>query len=187
MDFLKNMKKNILEANKLSFKFRLPDIGEGIHEGEIVKWFIKPGDKVQEDDVLCEVQNDKAVVEIPSPVAGTVEEVLVGEGTVAVVGDILVSFDAPGYENLSFKGDEHGEAEETVQTTESEEPAKSPQTQQSSPQVEEQPATKRVIAMPSVRKYAREKGVNISEVTGSGDNGRVLKADIDAFVSTIIR
>ena len=182
MDFLKIMKKNILEANKLSFKFRLPDIGEGIHEGEIVKWFIKPGDKVQEDDVLCEVQNDKAVVEIPSPVAGTVEEVLVGEGTVAVVGDILVSFDAPGYENLSFKGDDHGEAEETVQTTEAEEPAKSPQTQQSSPQVEEQVA-KRVIAMPSVRKYAREKGVNISEVTGSGDNGRVLKADIDAFVS----
>ena len=184
MNFLKNLKKNILEANKLSFKFRLPDIGEGIHEGEIVKWFIKPGDKVQEDDVLCEVQNDKAVVEIPSPVAGTVEEVLVEEGTVAVVGDVLVSFDAPGYENLSFKG-EHGEAVETDQTTVSEEPAKSPQTQQSSPQVEEQPATKRVIAMPSVRKYAREKGVNISEVTGSGDNGRVLKSDIDAFISGV--
>ena len=59
----------------MSFQFKMPDIGEGIHEGEIVKWFVKPGDKVQEDDVLCEVQNDKAVVEIPSPVEGTVLEV----------------------------------------------------------------------------------------------------------------
>jgi len=57
----------------------MPDIGEGIHEGEIVKWFVKPGDKIAEDDVLCEIQNDKAVVEIPSPVEGTVLEVLVGE------------------------------------------------------------------------------------------------------------
>ena len=88
----------------MSFEFKLPDIGEGIHEGEIVKWFVKAGDKVEEDDVLCEVQNDKAVVEIPSPVAGTVEEVLVEEGTVAVVGDILIKFDAPGYEDLQFKG-----------------------------------------------------------------------------------
>ena len=90
----------------MSFQFKMPDIGEGIHEGEIVKWFVKPGDKVQEDDVLCEIQNDKAVVEIPSPVEGTVEEVLVGEGTVATVGQVLIKFDAPGYEDLKFKGDE---------------------------------------------------------------------------------
>lgn len=90
----------------MAFEFKLPDIGEGIHEGEIVKWFVKPGDKVQEDDVLCEVQNDKAVVEIPSPVAGTVEKILVEEGTVATVGQVLITFDAPGYENLKFKGDE---------------------------------------------------------------------------------
>ena len=93
----------------MAFQFKLPDIGEGIHEGEIVKWFVKPGDKVQEDDVLCEVQNDKAVVEIPSPVEGTVEQVLVGEGTVATVGQVLITFDAPGYEDLQFKGDEGGQ------------------------------------------------------------------------------
>lgn len=63
----------------MAFEFKLPDIGEGIHEGEIVKWFVKPGDKVEEDDVLAEVQNDKAVVEIPSPVKGTVTEVNVEE------------------------------------------------------------------------------------------------------------
>ena len=88
----------------MAFEFKLPDIGEGIHEGEIVKWFVKPGDEVNEDDVLCEVQNDKAVVEIPSPVKGKVLEILVPEGTVATVGQTLITLDAPGYENMMFKG-----------------------------------------------------------------------------------
>lgn len=95
--------------NSVAFEFKLPDIGEGIHEGEIVKWFIKPGDEVTKTTYF-EVQNDKAVVEIPSPVKGKVLEVLVEEGTVAVVGDTLIKFDAPGYENLKFKGDDHDEA-----------------------------------------------------------------------------
>jgi pyruvate dehydrogenase E2 component (dihydrolipoamide acetyltransferase) len=178
----------------LSFEFRLPDIGEGIHEGEIVKWFVKPGDKVDEDDVLCEVQNDKSVVEIPSPVAGTVEEVLVAEGTVAVVGDILVKFDAPGYENLQFKGD-HGsdEKEEPKQEekTEAKAPAEAP-TEAVQPDAtsavavkpaEEADPNRRIIAMPSVRKYAREKGVDIRLVAGSGENGRVTKEDINSYVN----
>lgn len=168
----------------MSFQFKLPDIGEGIHEGEIVKWFVKPGDKVQEDDVLCEVQNDKAVVEIPSPVEGTVEEVLVEEGTVATVGQVLVTFDAPGYEDIQFKGDEGHDAPAA--------PAPAAQAEQAPQATPEKPAAgatpqadvdpnRRVIAMPSVRKYAREKGVDIRLVAGSGENGRVLKSDIDAF------
>lgn len=183
----------------MAFQFRLPDIGEGIHEGEIVKWFVKPGDKIQEDDVLCEVQNDKAVVEIPSPVEGTVEEILVQEGTVAVVGDVLVTFDAPGYENLQFKGD-HGEeakaegeknteaqVQATVEAGQEVKKEAAPVQENSGvtgagaqPQVEADPS-RRIIAMPSVRKYAREQGVNIREITGSGDNGRIMKEDIDAF------
>jgi pyruvate dehydrogenase E2 component (dihydrolipoamide acetyltransferase) len=189
----------------LSFQFKLPDIGEGIHEGEIVKWFVKPGDKVQEDDVLCEVQNDKAVVEIPSPVAGAVEEIKVAEGTVAVVGDVLITFDAPGYENLKFKGEEEGEknTEAQVQATaeagkevkkdvqKDEQPkdqatgagAQPAQVETAAvPQADVDP-NRRVIAMPSVRKYAREKGVDIRQVAGSGDNGRVMKEDIEAFLS----
>ncbi|MBO0997040.1 2-oxo acid dehydrogenase subunit E2 [Bacillus sp. SD075] len=183
----------------MAFQFRLPDIGEGIHEGEIVKWFVKPGDKIQEDDVLCEVQNDKAVVEIPSPVEGTVEEILVQEGTVAVVGDVLVTFDAPGYENLQFKGDHGEEAKsEGEKDTEAQVQATAEAGQEvkkeaapvqensgvtgagSQPQVEADPS-RRIIAMPSVRKYAREQGVNIREISGSGDNGRIMKEDIDAF------
>lgn len=185
--------------NSVAFQFRLPDIGEGIHEGEIVKWFVKPGDKIQEDDVLCEVQNDKAVVEIPSPVEGTVEEILVQEGTVAVVGDVLVTFDAPGYENLQFKGDHGEEAKaEGEKNTEAQVQATAEAGQEvkkeaapvqensgvtgagAQPQVEADPS-RRIIAMPSVRKYAREQGVNIREITGSGDNGRIMKEDIDAF------
>lgn len=167
----------------MSFQFKLPDIGEGIHEGEIVKWFVKAGDKVQEDDVLCEVQNDKAVVEIPSPVAGTVEEVLVGEGTVATVGQVLITFDAPGYENLKFKGDDH--AEEAPKEEAPQAPAAEASTTNNGV-AETQPAVdpnRRIVAMPSVRKYAREKGVNITLVAGSGKNGRVVKEDIEAYLN----
>ena len=186
----------------MSFSFRLPDIGEGIHEGEIVKWFVKPGDKVQEDDILCEVQNDKAVVEIPSPVEGTVEAVLIEEGTVAVVGDVLIKFDAPGYEDLKLKGDDHaGDAgqektEEQVQATyESgkdihKEPVAKASTEEKTPiatpavaSVSEQSVNERVIAMPSVRKFAREQGVDIRLVTGTGKSGRILKEDIEKFVA----
>ncbi|MFJ8266211.1 dihydrolipoamide acetyltransferase family protein [Peribacillus asahii] len=168
----------------MAFQFRLPDIGEGIHEGEIVKWFVKPGDKVQEDDVLCEVQNDKAVVEIPSPVEGTVEDILVEEGTVAVVGDVLVTFDAPGYEHLKFKGDHEEEKTEDVSKTEAETQITTEVAQESSPvPAADVDSSRRIIAMPSVRKYAREQGVNIRLVTGSGDNGRIMKEDIMAYIN----
>jgi pyruvate dehydrogenase E2 component (dihydrolipoamide acetyltransferase) len=193
---------NNRRVKRLSFQFRLPDIGEGIHEGEIVKWFVEPGKKVEEDDVLCEVQNDKAVVEIPSPVAGTVEEILVKEGETAVVGDVLVTFDAPGYENLQFKG-EHGEeeTEADVQSTAeagqdiNKEEVKAEEAQKQHTEStgagkqpedvkgENQQENKRVIAMPSVRKYAREKNVDIHMVTGTGKNGRILKEDIDKYLS----
>lgn len=169
--------------NDLAFEFKLPDIGEGIHEGEIVKWFVKPGDKVEEDDVLAEVQNDKAVVEIPSPVKGTVTEVNVEEGTVATVGQTIITFDAPGYENLKFKGD-HGDdepkkEEKAEAAPAAEEKAEAPA---AAPAEVEVDPSKRVIAMPSVRKYAREKDVDIRQVSGSGKNGRVLKEDVDSFL-----
>jgi pyruvate dehydrogenase E2 component (dihydrolipoamide acetyltransferase) len=190
-----------VSATATTFQFKMPDIGEGIHEGEIVKWFIKPGDKVQEDDVLCEIQNDKAVVEIPSPVEGTVLEVLVAEGTVATVGQVLVTFDAPGYENLQFKGDDHAEEAPKQEAPAAQAPATAsvPEGQTTPPpappaygigvthpqgqgQVEVDP-NRKIIAMPSVRKYARDKGVEITNVPGSGKNGRIVKSDIDAFLS----
>ncbi|PYF06458.1 dihydrolipoamide acetyltransferase family protein [Ureibacillus chungkukjangi] len=181
----------------MAFEFRMPDIGEGIHEGEIVKWFVKPGDKIQEDDVLCEIQNDKAVVEMPSPVEGTIQEILIEEGSVAVVGDVIIRIDAPGYENLQFKGDDHHK-EETTSTTSAQvqgtaedgdkvEKAPVKGDSKEDPAVDISPDStdndKRIIAMPSVRKYARSKDVNIQQVSGTGKNGRILKEDIESFLS----
>ncbi|MFW3542992.1 dihydrolipoamide acetyltransferase family protein [Staphylococcus caprae] len=174
----------------MAFEFRLPDIGEGIHEGEIVKWFVKAGDTIEEDDVLAEVQNDKSVVEIPSPVSGTVEEVLVDEGTVAVVGDVIVKIDAPDAEEMQFKGSHSDDSSSKQEEQQEEAPAKeettssqSQETSTSSSQEAEVDENKTVKAMPSVRKYARENGVNIKAVTGSGKNGRITKEDVDAYLN----
>src|SRR5699024_9016153 len=161
----------------MSYVFKLPDIGEGIHEGEIVKWFIEEGKEIKEDDVLCEVQNDKSVVEIPSPVEGTVEKIHVEEGSVAVVGDPLVTFDAEGYESEEEEVSEPEESEETK-----EQPDKTEETDKQEEQDEEREHD-RVIAMPSVRKYARDNDVKIYQVSGTGKNGRILKEDIDRFLS----
>ncbi len=159
----------------MAFEFKLPDIGEGIHEGEIVKWFVKPGDEVKEDDILLEVQNDKAVVEIPSPVEGKILELKVTEGTVAVVGDVLVTIDYDGEIPASAHG--HEEEEETS-APQKEEAKQEPSQEETEVEVDE---SKRIIAMPSVRKYAREKGIDIRKVNGTGDNGRILKSDIDNY------
>jgi len=192
----------------VTYEFRLPDIGEGIHEGEIVKWFVKPGDVIQEDDTLLEVQNDKSVVEIPSPVSGTVEEIYVSEGTVAVVGDKLVRFDAPDHdipdhddedeESVDSSKEEasaeksHEQVGEALGSVDSKKPEQTTEQQPSAELEQAQPSNasrgdvdenRRVIAMPSVRKYARENDVTIAQVAGSGKNGRVLKEDIDSFKS----
>ena len=174
----------------MAFEFRLPDIGEGIHEGEIVKWFVKAGDTIEEDDVLAEVQNDKSVVEIPSPVSGTVEEVLVDEGTVAVVGDVIVKIDAPDAEEMQFKGSHSDDSskqeekqEEAPAEKESTSSSQSQEASTASTQEAEDDENKTVKAMPSVRKYARENGVNIKAVTGSGKNGRITKEDVDAYLN----
>ncbi|ARK31172.1 dihydrolipoamide acetyltransferase family protein [Halalkalibacter krulwichiae] len=163
----------------MAYEFKLPDIGEGIHEGEIVKWFVKPGDEIKEDDILLEVQNDKAVVEIPSPVDGKVLDIKVEEGTVSIVGDVLLTIDA---------GDANPAEETSAPEEEAKsEPAKEEVAKSSEPAADtandDVDSDARVIAMPSVRKYAREKGVAIHKVTATGKNGRVLKEDIDAFLN----
>ncbi|UQF71198.1 dihydrolipoyllysine-residue acetyltransferase [Vagococcus lutrae] len=161
-------------AAKAVFQFKLPDIGEGIAEGEIVKWFVKAGDTINEDDTMLEVQNDKSVEEIPSPVTGTVVNVVVPEGTVANVGDVLIEIDAPGHnDSVPSAGGATPEApvaaEAQPKAAASSEPTGKPST--------------RVLAMPSVRQYAREKGVDITLVTPTGKKGRVTREDIDTFAT----
>ncbi|KKI84543.1 dihydrolipoamide acetyltransferase family protein [Shouchella clausii] len=161
----------------MAYKYKLPEVGEGIHEGEIVKWFVKEGDEVKEDDILLEVQNDKSVVELPSPVDGKVLEVKVEEGTTSYVGDVILVID-------DGSGDDDAEEESKEEAPKEEKQAASePEKGQSSSEESEEEEGSRVIAMPSVRKYAREKGIAISKVKGSGKNGRVLKEDVDAFAS----
>ncbi|HBL8388177.1 TPA: dihydrolipoyllysine-residue acetyltransferase [Enterococcus faecium] len=154
------------------FQFKLPDIGEGIAEGEIVKWFVKPGDTINEDDTLLEVQNDKSVEEIPSPVTGTVKNVIVPEGTVANVGDVLVEIDAPGHNSAPSTSAPSAEA-----------PKEKVETSGSASVVEAADPNKRVLAMPSVRQFARERDVDISQVTATGKGGRVTKEDIENFLA----
>lgn len=161
------------------FEFKLPDIGEGIHEGEIVKWHIKSGDVVEEDQIIVDVQNDKAVVEIPSPVAGKVVDVKVSEGTVSVVGDVLVTFEVAGEGNVS---NETQAATTSAPATQTAQPASTPAVA-SAPAPAPAAADKKVLATPSVRKFAREKGVAISQVNGTGKNSRVTKDDVLAFAA----
>ncbi|GIN11381.1 dihydrolipoamide acetyltransferase component of pyruvate dehydrogenase complex [Shouchella clausii] len=161
----------------MAYKYKLPEVGEGIHEGEIVKWFVKEGDEVKEDDILLEVQNDKSVVELPSPVDGKVLEVKVEEGTTSYVGDVILVID-------DGSGDDEAEEESKEEAPKEEkQTASEPEKGQTSSEESGEGEGSRVIAMPSVRKYAREKGIAISKVKGSGKNGRVLKEDVDAFAS----
>lgn len=159
------------------YEFKLPDIGEGIAEGEIVKWHVKVGDHVEEDDTLLEVQNDKSVEEIPSPVTGTVTNILVAEGETATVGQTLIELDAPGHNAPAA-------ASATAPATPA---APAPVTQAApAPAAPAAPVAavdpnREILAMPSVRQYARQQGVDLSQVPGTGNRGRILKADIDAF------
>ncbi|MBG9565823.1 2-oxo acid dehydrogenase subunit E2 [Brevibacillus agri] len=184
------------------FTFRLPELGEGIHEGEIVKWHVQPGDSVEEDQVIMEVQNDKAVVEVPSPVKGKVVELKVTEGTVSVVGDPLIEFEVEGeIPNLPDHGhgDAHAAEAAPAPAADKMEPGCDIGSQVSAnanqaletPMAPQATATavaapidrKHVLATPSVRKYAREKGVQLTLVPGTGKLGRITREDVDRFVA----
>ncbi|GGI64585.1 dihydrolipoyllysine-residue acetyltransferase [Enterococcus alcedinis] len=155
------------------FQFKLPDIGEGIAEGEIVKWFVSVGDTVNEDDTLLEVQNDKSVEEIPSPVTGKVTNIVVAEGVVANVGDVLIEIDAPGHNTgASVAAPVATEAAPTQAAAST-----------SSAVVAAANPSKRVLAMPSVRQFARNNDVDITLVTPTGKGGRVTKEDIQSFLA----
>ncbi|CZQ85120.1 2-oxo acid dehydrogenase subunit E2 [Trichococcus collinsii] len=152
------------------FQFKLPALGEGIMEGEIVSWPIKEGDMINEDDTLVEVQNDKSVEEIPSPVTGRVVRIVAPVGTVAVIGDVLVEIDAPGQNGPAAAAPKAAAA-----------PVAASNAPVSSGVVTAANPNKQVLAMPSVRQYAREKGIDITAVAPTGKGGRVLKEDIDNF------
>ncbi|WP_455043484.1 2-oxo acid dehydrogenase subunit E2 [Granulicatella adiacens] len=165
-------------AASSTFQFKLPDIGEGIAEGEIVKIDIKVGDTIAEDDILFEVQNDKSVESIPSPVAGTVTAVLVSEGTVAHVGDVIVEIATEGGSHAPAAAAPAAPAAPAA--TAAPAPAVAPAAAPTGVPAASNPG-KLVLAMPSVRQYAREKGVDITAVVPTGKGGRITREDIDNF------
>lgn len=192
------------------YKFTLPELGEGMHEGEVVKWHIRPGDTVQEDQTIMDVQNDKAIVEVPSPVNGKVLELNVKEGTVCVVGDVLVTFEIEGEAPAQPAHGGHGRQETSAAPVQAngkavteDAPTSAPPSAQTSPSGKDQVRTsgvsadedragaqenavqsdRTVLAAPSVRKLARDKGVPIAQLKGTGRHGQVTKSDIERFLA----
>ncbi|WP_208422364.1 dihydrolipoyllysine-residue acetyltransferase [Latilactobacillus fragifolii] len=158
------------------YQFKLPDIGEGIAEGEIQKWAVAEGDTIQEDDVLLEVQNDKSVEEIPSPVSGKIVKILVGEGEVATVGQGLVEIDAPGHNSAaSVASSGQAPVAASAKTT--------VPSRQTVVAISDQ--NRPILAMPSVRQFARENDVDISQVPATGKHGRITKDDVQNFMQNI--
>ena len=158
----------------MAFEFRLPDIGEGVVEGEIVKWHVRPGQNVKEDDPLVEVMTDKATVMIPSPKKGKILETRGEEGGIVKVGAVLLTLET---------GD--GTASSAAQKTEKKEaPKAEPQQKQSAPAASQsEPSKGRALATPALRKMAQDIGIDINSINGSGPGGRITKEDIVNFQS----
>ncbi len=157
-------------------EFKLPDVGEGMEEAEVVRWLVKAGDTVRIDQVMLEIQTDKALVEIPSPVAGTVAEIKVQEGQIAHVGTVLVSFDTAKSQTApvliatpSTKAVEMSPARvaDNVSSTNGHSAVTSPH---------------QVRAAPAVRKRALELDIDLSKVQPSSPDGRVLLQDVLDYI-----
>ena len=165
------------------FEYRFPELGEGLHEGEIVKMHIKPGDKVTDDDIIMEVQNDKAIVEVPCPVNGTVLEVRAKDGQICHVGEVVAVIEAEGDvpEQAPSAGGGAQESQAPAPEASAATPGASAPTAPPAPAAAAEAPGARglVLATPGVRRYAREKGVDLTRVTGTGKNGRITREDVD--------
>ena len=171
-------------------EFELPDVGEGVAEGELVSWLVEEGDEVSEDQPVAEVETDKALVEVPSPVNGTVRELHVEAGEVVPVGTVIISFNVEGEESEATTDEQQERAsepegvdspDETAEADEAEggEPAGSPGALGAETEEAETPED-RVFAPPRVRRMAREEGIDLTRVRGSGPGGRITAADVQA-------
>ncbi len=159
-------------------EFRLPDIGEGVVEGEIVIWHVKEGDIVKEDDPILDVMTDKATVTIPSPTDGKIIKVQGKAGEMLKVGQVCIVFEvegAPSIEKVEEIVEEVKESKEPVK----EAPKISTTVNNSPPQIRKK--GERVMASPAVRKKARENGIDLASINGSGPGGRITHSDLDTW------
>ena len=170
------------------FAFKLPDIGEGVVEGEVVEWMVSVGDSVKEDDPILSVMTDKATVEIPSPTDGVVKSIVGEPGTILAVGQVCIEFETDGEDNASVE-------EPANEPVKEEAPAPAPEPAPKSeptPEPKAKPAAaptpvvvaasgERPLASPAVRQRARESGIDLSGVSGSGPAGRITHGDLDSW------
>jgi 2-oxoisovalerate dehydrogenase E2 component (dihydrolipoyl transacylase) len=173
------------------FEFKLPDIGEGVVEGEIVEWMVAVGDAVKEDDPILSVMTDKATVEIPAPCDGTVESMVGEAGDILPVGAVCIVFDVEGDGNASESEAPAATSEPAVEET------KTPVAKSETPAAPELPpvadapaaapvaraAGTKALASPAVRQRARAANVDLQLVAGSGPAGRISHADLDRHIA----
>ncbi|TXK79338.1 dihydrolipoamide acetyltransferase family protein [Paenibacillus sp. N3.4] len=160
------------------FEYKFPELGEGIHEGEIVKLLVKAGDTVTDETILMEVQNDKAVVEVPCPVDGKVVAVSVKEGQVCNIGELVMTIEVTGEIPAASI---HGASSHAAPADAAPAAAPAAAAPAPAPAPAASSAGKEVLATPSVRKLAREKGITLAEVTPTGKHGRVTREDVLGF------
>jgi 2-oxoglutarate dehydrogenase complex dihydrolipoamide succinyltransferase (E2) component len=150
------------------FELKLPDIGEGIAEGEILKWLVKEGEKVNEEQPLVEVMTDKVNVQIPSPRTGTVSKILAKEGESVKVGQVIVVIDSGADDGSPGSGS----------TVAASKPGTTVSRQVQAPLASGAAPAEGVLATPATRKLAREMGVDIANLRGSGSMGRITEEDV---------
>jgi pyruvate dehydrogenase E2 component (dihydrolipoamide acetyltransferase) len=156
-------------------EFKLPDIGEGVHEGEVVKWFVREGDPIKENDPVVEVMTDKVTVQIPSPVTGKILQLRAKEGEVVKVGATLVVFGEAGETATANPGPV---ARPTA-------PLPGPSPSAPSPaQAAPPPGSREPQAAPAVRRLAKELNVNLAAIRGSGPQGRITDDDVKGAART---
>ncbi len=173
------------------FEFKLPDIGEGVVEGEVVEWMVAVGDTVKEDDPILSVMTDKATVEIPAPCDGVVASIVGEAGDILPVGGVCIVFDVEGEGNASEAAEPVAEetpvVEETPEpvveeTTPEPAPAPAPAAPAAAAPVARAAGTK-ALASPAVRQRARAANIDLQLVAGSGPAGRISHADLDRHIA----
>lgn len=163
-----------VSAGKTS-DIKLPELGEGVTEGELVKWLVKPGDTVKADQAIAEVLTDKATVEVPTPLAGKVKDLKFKSGDVVKVGSILITLEAGA--SMAPAG-AHREVPAAVQTPVAVAHASPTSSTAASSGIFPPVADSKVLATPATRRLAREIGVDINTLGGSGLAGRVTREDV---------
>lgn len=155
---------------------KLPELGEGVSEGELIKWLVKPGDTVKVDQSVAEIMTDKATVEVPSTVAGTVSELMFKVGEVIKVENIILKLSGSATATTVTTSAPVVQAAAVVAPTTAKMPAAG--ATQAGPILYPPPADFKVLATPSTRRLAREMGVDLNGVPGSGLAGRVTRDDV---------